>query len=526
MNRICFSLLLSFLSVSIFAQNNLQLRSVVTYPELLNDVWGYTDTATGREYAIVGLRNATSIVDVTKPDSAKEITRIAGPYSVWRDIKTYGNYAYVVHDFTADTSQGLLIIDLTNLPISVDTTKWYGDTLDFQRAHNIWIDENGFAYLWASNKGALILDLKPDPKNPVHVGNYSANVVHDGYVRGDTMWTAEIYAGQFAVTDVSDKANPVVLATHMTSSAFTHNIWLSDDGKTVFTTDELSGAKIDAYDVSDLTDIKLLDSYQHKLGTQAIPHNTFVKNNYLVNSYYTEGVTIVDASRPSNLIEIGNFDTSPADETMGFKGAWGAFPFFPSQTILASDIEEGLFVFSPTYTRACYLEGTITDSASGSLIKDVSVEIVGTNALTISNTLGQYQTGYVDSGFYAVRFTVGGCDNLIIPNIELKKGIVNNLNVIMTCSALSTNNISEEQVQLKAYPSIFREHTTLKLLNLNANKECKILITNIQGQVIQEIITNKENSIFEFGNDLQAGMYLINITGSNFNKTIKTIKIE
>jgi len=125
MNRINFIFILSLFFTSLSAQNNLQLRSVMTYSSALNDVWGYTDTSNGKEYAIVGLRDGISIVDVTQPDTIQEVAQIGGPFSIWRDIKTYGKYAYVVHDFSNDTSQGLLIIDLSNLPLSVDTTKWF-----------------------------------------------------------------------------------------------------------------------------------------------------------------------------------------------------------------------------------------------------------------------------------------------------------------------------------------------------------------------------------------------------------------
>ena len=519
MNKVLYTFLFSCCLISLSAQNNMQLRSVVTFPEILNDVWGYTDTANGKEYALVGLRDRVSIIDISSPDTPQQVAQIDGPYSQWRDIKTYGDYAYVVHDLFYDSSQGLLIIDLSNLPASVDTTKWYGDTLDFQRAHNIWIDENGFAYLWGGNKGNIILDLKPDPINPVHVGNYLTSYVHDGFVRGDTMWTAEINEGRFGVIDVSDKANPVVLATQTTPFSYTHNVWLSNDGKTLFTTDERSGSPVASFDVSDLSDIKALGEYQHTFNTAAIPHNTYVINSYLVNAYYTEGVTIVDANRPSNMIEVGHFDTSPADETMGFKGTWGAYPFFPSQTILASDITEGLFVLSPTYTRACYLEGIITDSASGALIKDVSVEIIGTNTFTATNILGQYKTGYVDSGLYAVRVTVGGCNNIVVPNVQLSKGIVNNLNITMVCIDGLLNKID-----FNIFPTIFETKATLKLNTPSAHRPTKIIITNIQGQLIKEFIMTQNNTILEFGIDLKAGMYLINASNNNSNKTIKIIK--
>ena len=34
-----------------------------------NDIWGWTDPQTGREYALLGLNNGTAFVDVSEPDA-------------------------------------------------------------------------------------------------------------------------------------------------------------------------------------------------------------------------------------------------------------------------------------------------------------------------------------------------------------------------------------------------------------------------------------------------------------------------
>lgn len=38
-----------------------------------------------------------------------------------------------------------------------------------------------------------------------------------------------------------------------------------------------------------------------------IPHNTYVKGNYLVTSYYANGVIINDMSDPHTIVEVGNY---------------------------------------------------------------------------------------------------------------------------------------------------------------------------------------------------------------------------
>jgi hypothetical protein len=134
--------------------------------------------------------------------------------------------------------------------------------------------------------------------------------------------------------------------------------WLSDDSNTIFTTDERSFASTTSYDISDFSDIKFLDRFfsEASIGEATIPHNVHVLNDYLVISHYTDGVVVVDAQNPDNLIEVGNYDTYETEGT-GFFGCWGAYPFLPSGNILATDRQTGLYVLSPNYVRASYLIG-------------------------------------------------------------------------------------------------------------------------------------------------------------------------
>ena len=249
-----------------------------------------------------------------------------------------------------------------------------------------------------------MLDLTVDPINPPIVGIYNTRYVHDAFARGDSLFTGEINNGIFSIIDVSDKANPVVMGTQSTPNNFTHNVWLSDDGQTAFTTDEVGGAVIGAYDISDPTDIQFISSYQSSPGQGVIEHNVFVLNDFLVISYYRDGAVIVDASHPEKMIEVGNYDTSPFSGG-GFNGCWGVYPYFSSGTLLASDIEQGLFVLSPNYVRACYLEGDVTDSVTGNGLNDVNIEIVeDATGNAVTEFGGDYFTGVPTAGTYTITF--------------------------------------------------------------------------------------------------------------------------
>ena len=191
-----------------------------------------------------------------------------------------------------------------------------------------------------------MFDISQDPENPIYLGVFDDYYLHDGMVRGDTLWGSVIYEGLVAAIDVSDKSNPVILGSALTPNTFTHNSWVSDDGNYVFTTDEVTGGSIAAVDVTNVNDMMVIDQIQSwSPQVDVIPHNTHVNGNYLVTSYYCDGVTVVDASDPYNLQEVAYYDTS--DSTGGtFSGAWGAYPWLPSKNILVTDRQEGLHILS------------------------------------------------------------------------------------------------------------------------------------------------------------------------------------
>jgi len=336
-------LILPFL---IFSQSSLNMDQIgnLSYNQDLNDVWGYVD-ANGDEHALVGCANGFSYVNISDPANPYEVFFVPGTNSIWRDLKTWDHYAYI----TTEANDGLLIVDLDDLSGAtyVYTTEF------FNSSHNIYIDEYGYAYIFGaddefivSNGGAVILDLNQDPMNPTLAGVFDSYYLHDGMVRDNILWGSAIYEGVFAAIDVNDKSNPVILGSSPTSCNFTHNAWISDDGNYVFTTDEQQNCYVGAYDVSNISDIQQVDQIQswNNDNSPVIPHNTHVMGNYLVTSYYTSGVTVVDASDPSNLIEIAYYDTSPAYDGGEFEGCWGAYPFLPSGLILASDQQTGLHI--------------------------------------------------------------------------------------------------------------------------------------------------------------------------------------
>ena len=104
-----------------------------------------------------------------------------------------------------------------------------------------------------------------------------------------------------------------------------------------------------------------------------IPHNAHVYDQWVVTSYYTAGVQIVDAKYPELLVEVGFYDTSPSFSGNGFYGNWGAYPYFESDAIICSDIEEGLFVLEPTYKEASRVHVVVYDSITGAPLSNSDI---------------------------------------------------------------------------------------------------------------------------------------------------------
>ena len=384
--------------------------SSASYDSEGSDIWGWKNPNTGIEYALVGLNSGFSVVDLSSPQNPTESFFIPGVNTTWRDIKTWGNYAYVINE----GGDGLLIVDLTDL-----TGQTYiNHTTHFNTAHNIYIDENGVAYIFGSdigNGGAIFLDVDANPMNPSYLGTWDDYYIHDGMARGDTLWSGCIYEGEFYAVDVSDKSNPIVLGHHVTPNQFTHNIWVSDDGKYVFTTDEQSDSYIGSYNVEDMNNIQEVDRIQSNPGSNSIPHNTHVDGSFLVTSWYRDGTTIHDATQPNNLIQVGYYD-SYSGSGNGFDGCWGTYPYLPSGLIISSDINSAsngngrLLIYERGFSQACYLEGNVIDANTLMNLSGVNVQILNTVIpnLSTTNLSGDYVSGTADPNNYDVVFSKAG----------------------------------------------------------------------------------------------------------------------
>lgn len=427
-------LLLFLMSITLVlnssAQTNVTFKSNLPYPnDALSNIGGYVDSQ-GNEYALVGYESGLSIVDVTNPNNPVEVFTVPGTTSTWREVKTMDNYAYVT---TEGCCNGLQIVNLGYLPDSIQYKQWKGSGAinnQLETIHALHVD-GGHAYLFGCNlfNGAGIICDLADPWNPVYKGYTPGTYIHDGYVRADTLYSAHIYDGYFSVFDVTNKTNPILLATQSTPTQFTHNLWLNDAGTAIFTTDENTNSFLGSYDITDLNNIKELDRVQLTPGSGSIIHNTHTLNDFEIVSWYKDGIAIVDVSRPDNMIITGSYDTYPQGTGNGFSGCWGVYPYLPSGNLVVSDINNGLFVLTPNYIRGCYLEGLVTDTNTNAPLSNVVVKILGPSITKNTKITGLYKTGLATAGTYDVEFSKAGYVTKTISGVVLQNGVLTILDV-------------------------------------------------------------------------------------------------
>ncbi len=425
-----------------------------------NDVWGYVDDS-GLEYAIIGSTQATYIYSLENSASPVLRARIPGTLSTWRDIKDHNQYLYVVEDTApGGVGDGLLVIDMSGAPTNI-THSFYkpdvtvgGATTRLERAHNLYISDEGLLVLAGSNifgGTPLFFDLSVDAEEPPFVGASRRSYAHDVYAENNLLYSSDIYAGQVVVHDYSNVNNITALGAATTTTTFTHNAWPTADDVSVFTTDEKQAAFVDSYDVTDPSDVRFMDKFRpdDTYDSLSIPHNTHVLGDYLATSWYEDGVVITDASRPHNMVEVGRYDTYagiPPGSSRRFVGNWGAYPYLPSGRLLISDIQLGLFVLDVDYQRGCYFEGKVIDSVSLQPLSGVNIDFARLSAQSTTSDLdGNFATGIYEEGTYAVTFSRQGYITKTLM-VDMNRGDINfqEIELVPLGAGLLTINVVDE----------------------------------------------------------------------------------
>jgi len=387
------------------------------------NIWGYTDGA-GNEYALVGVDLGLSVINITDPRNPVEADFVPGPLAPpfhWREIKTYRNYAYVVSEGTEPNEHaGIQIIDLSTLPDSVrylGATLWPGVDATTARAHTVSVDDAGYLYIQGGTAtqgfgtmvdGVRIFSLA-DPTAPTSVGFNGFRYVHDSFIKNDILFNSNIFdGGHVDIFNIVDRADPRFLTSIVYPRGFSHNSGTTEDGNYLFTTDEVEGYTVKVWDIHVLWDgdpnnngdIELVAEY---ISDPAhIAHNVHIKGDYAYIAHYTEGVTVLDIADPTKPTEIGYYDTIE-EQFIGFDGAWGVYPYFPSGNFVVSDISNGLFVLKlDAKLDVGALSGFVLDQATGNPIGQAEVKLIEADKAPV-----------VDAGGFFFQRTFAGSHTVI-----------------------------------------------------------------------------------------------------------------
>jgi choice-of-anchor B domain-containing protein len=435
-------------NVTLEGQLNNHHASGGTVNNYYSEIWGWTDTVSHREYAIIGAYDGTSIVDIT--DTLKEKGFIVGPHNSYNyhEFRTYLNYLYVGAEGN-DTARnaGVQIVDLSPLPnapvlkknlVWLDTIK--GVAFKYYAAHTLnaegkYLYVNGGGGDGASIHGfggIRIYDLS-DPLNPKQAGSYgkeSTPYVHDSYTRNDTIYAACINIGTLNILDARKKDSIKIVGNPIPTvpEARTHNVWTTADGKYALTASEIVGGHLHIYDVHDPTSPFEIASWTSNPATSI--HNVIVNGDFAYIAYYSDGFRIVDIKNPANPIEVGFYDTHPGPILTTFEGAWGVYPFFPSGKIAVSDMNTGLYIFTFNKKHGGQIAGIVRSAANNQALDSVQITVLESGRAESTKSTGQYKYGTAE-GITAVRYTRRGFLQRI-DTVNIRAGKIDTVNVVLT----------------------------------------------------------------------------------------------
>lgn len=363
------------------------LADMSAAPSGANDIWGFKDLNTEREYALLGLREGLAVFDVTEPTVPFEVGFVPGHGSIWRDIKILQRYdastdrwrshAYV----TVDAGGRLSVLDLTELPHRVRFARRMEAS-----AHNVYVSGVDFAFGVPLAGGSPLVHVLGGPgrfrygafrsfdltvpSRPTLVAESWTGYSHDAVsfrARGrqaagcagtgacDVL--VDFNEDTFDLWDLTDPGDPAILSsTTYPSVAYTHSGWVTEDGRYLVLHDELdelerlvATTRVLVFDLADLANPVHVGTWNGP--DLATEHNGAVRGNRHYLSHYGRGLVILDVTDPTVPTEVGHFDTAPA-ENLGLGGAWGVYPFLPSGHVLVSDQSAGLFVLADRTRRS------------------------------------------------------------------------------------------------------------------------------------------------------------------------------
>ncbi|HEV8112679.1 MAG TPA: choice-of-anchor B family protein [Planctomycetota bacterium] len=435
-----------------FQKSNVTLLSWLTLPDMGvpaggngNSCFGYTSPS-GREYAIIGLSTGTAFVEVTQPGNPVIVGVIAGPQSLWRDMRTFSHYSYSV----SEGGGGVQVVDLANIDNGVVSLVNTINDDGNSATHTLAINPTS-GYLYRSGGGSVsqglrIYNLNANAANPPRVGSWNDRYSHEASIFNFTTGPAAGRELAFVcgglnqgfsstglhIVDVTNKAAPTTLQfVAYANAGYCHQCWPSSDMHYLYLDDELDDqdfgitCQTRVFDISNPLAVSFVTTFTN--GNTSIDHNQYTKGTTIYQSNYRSGLRVKSTSNPGTPtapVEVAYFDTWPEDDDTQFNSLWNNYPYFQSGVIIGSDIEKGLFVWwvgTPQLTIASLAGDPETIDPSGATLGVQIGEIApgtlvpGTAKLHYDNGGGWVAVDLVPQGggTYAANLPASSCGSVV-----------------------------------------------------------------------------------------------------------------
>lgn len=334
---------------------------------------GYTSPS-GKEYAIIGLKNGNAVVNITNPFVPVIVGHIPGVQSTWHEVCVLGAYAYAC----TEGGQGVQIIDLTQVDNGVVSLAGTLTIGGLSRGHTVQaMPSSNLLFVHGGDINGLRAYDCTNPTAPVSVGSWTGKYVHDAQF---VKYTSGPYAGKeicFAccangsngglyIIDVTTTVNgqgqhvPAMQTLGFlhyfptgVDNFYCHSGSLTPDKRFFLINDEFDesnslvpNCSTHIVNVENLAAPTYVNKFVNPINV--IDHNSMVQDNFLMLAAYRGGLRIYDIANTPTITEVGFFDTFPTGNGFAYEGAWGTWTGYASGNVIISDINRGLFVVDPS----------------------------------------------------------------------------------------------------------------------------------------------------------------------------------
>ncbi|MEM6640810.1 MAG: hypothetical protein AAF610_13015 [Pseudomonadota bacterium] len=311
------------------------------------DIWGEGNFAYLARFGV----NEINIVDISNPAAptlaATYDSGVGGASA--QDVKVQNGLMYVGLE---NTTPGAQIVDVRDPFMPIKLT----DITVRTAVHNVFID-NGWLYLVDSQLNQIdLIDLRGyDPDNAPTVisqATYRLFNVGNQFVHDITIQDGRMYASAWdsiRVFDVSNlDAEPPTLMGSAPGNAV-HAAWPTSDSRFLVVSEERAGGGLALYEVDDngsTVNLTLRQTLVLDSSRAFSTHNPVVVGNTVYASWYEAGLQVLEIDPDTaTWAVVASYDTSAITGDNGFfDGNWGVYPFLGPDRILASDVQNGLFV--------------------------------------------------------------------------------------------------------------------------------------------------------------------------------------